>query len=229
MEQMMERPAGPLFLIKSHERGISMKKLKYICAALCALLVCLALMYRSAQEAEQHPQPYYGIPAVWTAESEPESYVIHQIAEDGTFLYILSDEHNGVVQVYDLDGTYLRTMAFFPNMNGAFRIAAQEDTLYVRDMKYNLYIFRGGVFAEFITRQNASAFLEGLDFSGNAAGYEMRDGSVWRVGNGEDICVLYRPKSAAAYQQKVLLSAGIIVMALLGVAGMICCRSRKNK
>lgn len=198
-----------------------MKKLKYICAALCALIVCLAVMYRSAREAERYPQPYYGIPAVWTAESEPEGYAIHQIADDGTFLYILSDEHNGVVLVFDRDGTYLRTMAFFAHLNGAFHIAAEADTLYVQDKQQNLYIFRAGQFGEFLNRPDASAILEGLDFEADHPDYEIRDGSVWRIADGEETCVLHRPKSTAAYRRNVILVSGIIVLALLGVAGVI--------
>lgn len=196
-----------------------MKKLKYICAALCVLLVCLAVMYRSAREAERYPQPYYGVPPVWTA--EPGDYGIHQIADDGSFLYILSDEHNGVVLVFDRDETYLRTMAFYAHMNGVFRIAAETDTVYVRDMRQNLYVFRDGQFAEFQSKEKAAAILEKLDFDGNDLGYEIRDGSLWRGENGEETCVLHRPKSAAAYRRNVTLAAGTIVLALLGIAGMI--------
>lgn len=198
-----------------------MKKLKYAFAVLFALLICLAAMYISARESEKYPQPCQGVPAVWDAEGAPEDHGIHQIAEDGTFLYILSDEHNGVVQVYDLEGNYRHTLAFYAHLNGAFRIAAETDTLYVRDMRQNLYIFRDGQFEEFLNRRDAAAALEGLDFDGDHPDYEIRDGSVWRVENGEETCVLHRPKSAAAYRRNVTLVSGVIVFALLGIAGLI--------
>ena len=196
-----------------------MKKLKYICAAVCAVLLCLGWMYVRAREAERMPQPYPGVPAVCSAELE--DYVIHQMADDGTYLYILADEHNGIVHVFDLEGNYQHTLAFYAHLNGAFQIAAEEDTLYVRDKQNNLYLFRSGAFCEYLDRKDVPADLREMDFCQNSLSYEIRDGSVWRVAGEEAVCVIHRSGASAAYQRNTRLAAGLIVLVLFGVADMI--------
>ena len=198
-----------------------MKKLKYILAVVAAILVCLGWMYISAREAEEKPQAYQGVPAEYSGGSNMDGYVIHQFVDDGTFLYILFDEHNGIVNVYDLEGRYQRTLAFYAHLNGAFRIAAEQDAFYVRDKECGLYVFRNGQFEEYLNRNEIPVSLTQLNFDRNAADYEIRDGSVWRVADEEETCVLSRPKASAAYQRNTKLAAGLIVIVLFGTFGWI--------
>ena len=135
----------------------------------------------------------YGKPTFFMEETKSPFQSSQQIVDDGRFIYILVDDHKGVVQVYNTNGTYQNSIAFYSHLNGAFRIAVFEETFYVCDKQGSLYLFQNGNFVEFLSYMKAEAFRKSVDFEQNSSKYCIEKGSVWEKIRDGNVCIIERP------------------------------------
>ena len=109
--------------MKFEERAASIFKkteTSVICAVLAALMLAYYLYSTSSHNA--YPEAAYGKPAVST-EYPQMDISMEQVVEAGQYLYVLHHHSNGIVQVYDLGGTYLHTLFFYCHGKGGFFLA----------------------------------------------------------------------------------------------------------
>ena len=164
------------------------------------------------------PQPAYGKPILNNICINFNNKPISQIVDDGTYMYILVDSHRGYVQVYDMDGQYRYMISCVrQGINGSFSIASKDGCFYIRDNKYNIYVFQFGRFQEFVEDKDTSEKLGYIPFNEKSKCFELRFGSVWRTDLSMPICVLKRPFYSFVYQysiDKISLILGVILLTI---------------
>lgn len=159
----------------------------------------------------------YGNPRVYVDKDELSRKSIDQIVDDGERIYLLLDDHQGVVQVYSIDGEYQNSIAFYKHINGAFRIAVQDGIFYVCDKEGSLYLFSCGEFIEFIDYQSGAALRKSIDFESASTKYTIQAGSVWKISGDERICVISRPLTAMLYQDHLMVFLGLSAIMFFGI------------
>ena len=117
---------------------------------------------------------------------------IVQLADDENYLYVLISNPRGYILVYDLDGKYSHAISIFHTSKGQFRLATEDNVLYVSDTVGNIYIFRDGTHERFILAEDARELGMLSRFNRTSSNYKLRWGSVWRIGD-EKTCVIRRP------------------------------------
>lgn len=157
------------------------------------------------------------LPQVYSDRDAVNTSSIDQIASDSERIYLLLDDQEGVIQIYDTNGVYANSVRFFSHINGAFRIAAADGTFYVCDKLGNLYLFTDGEFTRFMDYETSAPLRRSIDFEGNSAEFILREGSVWKVAGDGESCVINRPKTALLYQGRIQMLVGIGIIALFGV------------
>lgn len=157
-----------------------------------------------------------GIPNISYTYSALEYCSIDQIVETDSEIYILYGENKGNVQVFDQNGNYKYSLYFKKHLNGVFRIAAHDTTLYVRDDAYNVYVFLNGAFQKFYRRENAIDILDSIDFNNHASDYAVRFGSVWRVDENEQTCIIKRPLLSMLYQNNLMFYISLFFASAVG-------------
>lgn len=118
-----------------------------ILVALCLLFVSTYTPF-SLKGKAQIGQPYSFV--------EDKEYLspITDYAAGGALLYVLYEEL-GIVKIYDVDGTYIKTHFFAQLKNGRAEFYSTGDALYLEDRGHNLYLFRGADVDAFLpARQN---------------------------------------------------------------------------
>jgi hypothetical protein len=184
------------------------KLLALILMAGCILLVCLS--YR-----KPYPKPYYATPAVSNEYPELEKEA-DTVVEAGAHLYVLLNPTQGIVQVYDLNGTYRHTLFFDCHLNGGFSLAAFGETAYVQDMAGNVYVLNNGEFDRYLKKADLSELPEGLDFyaTTSSEGYEIRKNAVWRITAEGEECIIPAPPVSI---QTILCNLFSACMVAIGV------------
>lgn len=162
------------------------------------------------------PQPSYGKPVLIESYLNFNNKPISQIVDDGTYMYVLADRHNGYVQVYDLNGQYQKTISIQrQSISGAFSIAFQDGILYIRDDNHNIYTFEHCDFLEFVEDEDVSGKLNHIQFDGKSNRFKVRFGSIWRMNPPTPICLVKRPFYSIIYQYSldtVLIVLGVILL-----------------
>lgn len=182
---------------------------------LLAFLLVFAVSFTHSQE---YPQAITcGIPVITTEYSDYTKLSIDQILDGNDNIYVLLDEHRGIVQVFDLGGEFQYTASFYDHMNGAFSIAVCEDELYVRDSVHNIYILRDGELLHFFEREAIPEWIRQIDFSTSSVYYRERLGSIWYVSDDQEFCVVQRPLHAAFFQNNLFFICSIIVFLIMAV------------
>lgn len=198
-----------------------MKQYRFSGKKIIILFLLLFLVSNVTSHLSSNPQDsparILGIPTITNTYTPLERCSIDQIVEDDSYIYILFGEHDGNVQVFDLNGNYQYSVYFYTHLNGAFSLAVRENVLYVRDEQKNLYIFCNGSFDSFISKEDAKKLLELLDFNDNSSNYTVRLGSVWRTNGNEDICIIKRPLISTLYQGDLMFFATLFIVLLFGL------------
>lgn len=160
------------------------------------LVIAFGLVVCLTQE-KPYPKPYYATPAA--SDEYPELEMdADMVVEAGEHLYVLLNPSEGIVQVYDLSGTYRQTLFFDCHLNGCFFLAASGETAYVRDKIGNVYVLNNGQFDRFLKKSDLSELPEGLDFHAatSSEGYEIRKNAVWRITAEGEECIIPAPTSS---------------------------------
>ena len=149
---------------------------------------------------------------------------IDQILTDSQHIYVVHGGY-GVVQVYDLQGEYQKSIAVYSHRNGRVRIAVDSGHLYICDKKYNVYIFTDGEFDSYFDSANAEPFLSNLSFDENSDAYSLKSGSIWHTdGSGSACIIIARPAWLSLYQNG--LGDLIVLSFILILAGVLYYRTR---
>lgn len=193
------------------------KYLWHVLIAVVLIAVLLGAMYIDAKRSEDIPKPLYGVPAISERLLYTSTSGIAQVLNDDQYLYVLFDEHEGIVLIYDLETVFQQSISFYKHMNGAFRIAVADDKFLVRDKRQNLYIFGNGEFESFLTAEEAQSILETTDFEASSNHYEVRSGSVWKVTPGEEQCVIQRPAASAYNRSSITALGAILIVFVIGI------------
>lgn len=193
-----------------------------ICAVLAALMLAYYLYSTSSHNA--YPETAYGKPTAST-EYPKMDISMEQIVEAGQYLYVLHHHSNGIVQVYDLSGTYLHTLFFYCHGKGGFFLAADGQYVYVQDMRNNVYILTGGEFDSFLEKADAEQQLQDIDFHSGAssANYEIRSDGIWRVEETGEQCII----ESSANNRRTVDSLFLLVYIAFAVIMLYQCRKRK--
>lgn len=199
-------------------------KLRLRCALIFAALLFLTISVSSLGRVK--PLELWGsklgAPVIVRRASDAVCADIRQIASDSKALYLLYGQY-GVVQAYDLDGTYRYSISLYSHSNGAFRIAAEEGTLYVLDKESNLYCFRDGSFSGFVEKEEAKALASQISFDGRSGNHQIRGSSVWETASGKP--VVKRPLWLVIYQNGIVTLISLALCLLLGIT--VCPRRKK--
>lgn len=167
---------------------------------LLVAFISIMLLIRNNMQENSLPEKQYGIPVVIESYLRFDDTRITQILDDGNRMYVLVDSYRGYIQVFDLNGEYQYTLSFYHTLNGSFDMSINDNALYVRDSKHNIYVFHDGEFFAFIPKGDADLVFDGQDFNASSKRYEIRMGSVWRIDLEKPICVIQRSLHSFLYQ-----------------------------
>ena len=168
------------------------------------------------------PQKVYGKPQVIYDEVVFNKTRIEQVLDDGIYMYVLADDHQGYIQIYDLNGQYHATWFFYDSINGTFSMAVEDEMLYVKDGKRNVYIFSNGQFQQFLPESETSLLLAEMKFNNASVRYKIRFGSIWRVDLQKPVCVVQRGIQGCIYQYYL----DFVFIALICIVIMIVVKKR---
>ena len=192
------------------------------------LLISIHVISLALDDGEYPTAKICGKPVIWAEYHDFSKFSIDQILSDDEYIYVLYGEHEGFLQVFDLQGVYQYSASFYKHLNGAFSMALEAGTLYVRDCVHNLYIIQDGKFQDFREREEASSLLEKLNFGLQSRTYRVRLGSIWRISGAEEYCIIRRPVQATLYQNDVMFFLGIAIVLLIGLCKPISFFSQKK-
>lgn len=184
---------------------------------ICIMTVGVVL---SDKERAREPVRFSGRP-VFSAEFEDKKpYTVDQIIEAGEYLYVLPNDTDGFVQVYDLKGSYQHSLFFPEESNGVFRMAAEGNAFYFRNQSSDVFVFRDGAFLEYVPWKLARERFAHIDFEGHGSspGYEIRGTDLWRVLEDQEELVMadfvWFDASLALACMTALLCIGILSLAV---------------
>lgn len=185
------------------------------CILLIAIAAYIALMFPRILS-QDLPAKTRGVPVKIEEYVDFSAYRIEKILDDGKRMYVLINDHEGYIQVFDLEGIYQYTLSFYNSGKGALTMAMEANNLYVIDRENNVYIFQDGDFVEFVEYNNANRQLQQLNRNDFSKRYEIRLGSVWRIDGQEAICVIQRSFKSFIYQYYIdQLFLPVIVLILI--------------
>ena len=193
--------------------------IKNIGVVILMIGVVLSMMFKLDDDTKGLPDAVWGKPVVFEDDSVMPNSGVEQVVSDGERVYVLYTSRNGVVQVYDYNGTYLYSMRLYAHMNGAFSMAVDGNMLYIKDYHGDIYAFRNGEFTDFLKNDAADAIKKEIPhstFEKNTEGYEVRSGSVWRIEGAIQTCIVNRPAQTGIYQNN--LDNLIIIVAFMSFA-----------
>ena len=140
---------------------------------------------------------------------------ITQIVSDEGSIYILYGRY-GVVQEFDINGTYKCAYAVYCHPNGRISIAINNGKLFVRDKVDNIYVFSEGILLDFVSSDQAGPIINTVDFGEYSDAFEVRFGSIcYRTVDHDPYCVISRPAWLMVYQENILVYAQFLMVLLL--------------
>lgn len=181
--------------------------------------ILVGMFIRTQNDAQGIPEAIWGTPVRFENNTPMPYSGIEQVVADSEHLYILYSSNRGVIQVYNLDGVYLYSWRLYKHTNGAFHMAVQNDVLYIRDYKTDIYVFSNGEFIEFLHGEAASTVKKSIPFSQfeeNTTGYVVKNGSVWYITNGISRCVVSRPLISSIFQNNLHIVLFILILSSFG-------------
>ena len=155
------------------------------------LIIILFLLFSKSGSNTETPTAIQGSPEVFV-NPIPESFRGYsQIVNDDHFIYMLPDDQKGLIEVYDLEGKYLKSIKVYDaDENGAMKIAVAGNTLYICDKYANLYLFDNGIFTSYIPYYKNKELRKSIDFEVNSTEYYQKNGSLWKGVGDERVCIL---------------------------------------
>lgn len=189
-----------------------MQKLRQFLLRMIIICMILVVMCGQTETEGDLPRAVLGEPSFFTESFDVNWIRIGQLLHDQKRLYLLDDQ-NGYIRVFDLNGNYLYSILLYDYLNGAFRMAVNEEMLYIADPHNDVYIFANDTFVEFLERQDAKVLLNSLNFQKKSDTFELRLGSVYNVTN--DMCIIERRLYAARKSTEIFAIGFVVLIALV--------------
>ena len=136
--------------------------LKKILILIILLLCVLNIIMKPQNDTKDFPDAVWGTPITFVNNTIMPHSDIEQIVADDARVYVLYGSENGVVQVFDLEGTYLYSWRLYTHLNGGFRMVAINNVLHIQDYHGDIYAFRDGEFVAFLTGEEAESVKNGI-------------------------------------------------------------------
>jgi len=170
-----------------------------------------------------------GFPVVSNDYPEYHCTDITQIITDENYLYVASG-HKSIVQVFTLDGTYVRTISVYNYNNGRMELALKDDVLYIRDKHHNLYLFSDGELLEYLDRSAPAQISLTVPFGAYDSSYFVRNGSVWKhMEERGSVCIVEVPPVFGFYQNATSWKIKFALMLIIGYTLYLFPTKRKAK
>lgn len=180
-----------------------------ICASLFLFGVFLPGKYAERESAQSdHP---IGTAQIYRIEQKPAAE-ISEWAADNNHIYVYYDA-KGLLEVYDLGGTYDYSVEVYQQRNGIGHIGIDQGQLYIKDRIGNVYVFQGERQIDFVPREENRFPTE--IFEKTATGYYLRAGKLYR--QTDNMVVVDLRKSSVIKPYSNMLSVAVFVC-LISVA-----------
>ena len=160
------------------------------------LFLVIALMIAgpvlSDMERSREPVRFASKPVSSAEFGDRRFQFVDQIVEAGEYLYILPDEQEGFIQVYDLKGVYQHSLFFTEISNGVFVMAYEDGLFYVQNQTGDVYVFRDEEFREYVKRTTAKEQFAHIGFvwQGSTPGYKFRGNDLWRISDENEMLLI---------------------------------------
>jgi len=159
-------------------------------------LVVVTLIIKNGDTAES-PTALLGAPVVFVDPTPKDFRGCDQIVNDDHNIYLLQNNHEGRIDIYDTASQYVKSIMIYKHLNGVFRIAIQEDKLYICDKERNLYLFENGLFVSYFPKYKNEALRTNIDFDANSTTYYHKNGSLWKDSANGPECIIEGTVSTA--------------------------------
>jgi len=157
-----------------------------------------------------------GFPVVSNDYPEYHCTDITQIITDENYLYVASG-HKSIVQVFTLDGTYVRTISVYNYNNGRMELALKDNILLIRDKHHNLYLFSDGELLEYLDRSAPAQISLTVPFGAYDSSYFVRNGSVWKhMEERGSVCIVEAPSVFGFYQDAMSWKIKMFLIMTIG-------------
>lgn len=157
-----------------------------------------------------------GFPVVSNDYPEYHCTDITQIITDENYLYVASG-HKSIVQVFTLDGTYVRTISVYNYNNGRMELALKDNILLIRDKRHNLYLFSDGELLEYLDRSAPAQISLTVPFGAYDSSYFVRNGSVWKhMEERGSVCIVEAPSVFGFYQDAMSWKIKMFLIMTIG-------------
>ena len=188
---------------------------------LAVLFILLYGMLQRYRESDQDiPADLDSRPTEFVRQEAPSFTWVAQIVHDEENIYLVPNDHEGIIEIYDTSGNYQKSLSVYTTLNGATQIAVKDGVFYVRGMQGDLYLYENGVFSGFYPYSEARELKRSINFDTSSTVYYYRNGSVWKDGENGPECVIAGTLTPAQYVNYralrfVSLAALVAVIVLL--------------
>jgi len=167
---------------------------------LAVLFILLYGMLQRYRESDQDiPAALYSRPTEFVRQEAPSFTWVAQIVHDEENIYLVPNDHEGIIEIYDTSGNYQKSLSVYTTLNGATQIAVKDGVFYVRGMQGDLYLYENGVFSGFYPYSEARELRRSINFEASSTVYYYRNGSVWKDGESGPECVIAGAFTPAQY------------------------------
>ena len=167
---------------------------------LAVLFILLYGMLQRYRESDQDiPAALYSRPTEFVRQEAPSFTWVAQIVHDEENIYLVPNDHEGIIEIYDTSGNYQKSLSAYTTLNGATQIAVKDGVFYVRGMQGDLYLYENGVFSGFYPYSEARELKRSINFDTSSTVYYYRNGSVWKDGENGPECVIAGTLTPAQY------------------------------
>jgi hypothetical protein len=166
------------------------KHISKLCKVLFFAAIGILFLWIDAKNSSVSPKASQGRPVVYVQQQPDKFDGCAQIADDGNNIYLLINDHKGLVQVYDILGNYEQSIVLYSHTNGAFKLAEQNGVIFICDKEGSLYLFEQGFFVKYIVHSEAVQLRKSIDFENYSSSYYQRNGSIWRTDGEQSKCVI---------------------------------------
>ena len=178
------------------------------------------MLQRYRESDQDIPAALYSRPTEFVRQEAPSFTWVAQIVHDEENIYLVPNDHEGIIEIYDTSGNYQKSLSVYTTLNGATQIAVKDGVFYVRGMQGDLYLYENGVFSGFYPYSEARELKRSINFDTSSTVYYYRNGSVWKDGENGPECVIAGTLTPAQYVNYralrfVSLAALVAVIVLL--------------
>ena len=153
-------------------------------------ILCYGALQSYIGPDQEIPSAMYSRPTEFVRPEPPSFKWIAQIVHDDENIFLVPNDHEGIVEIYDTSGNYRKTLSVYTTLNGATQIAVKDGIFYIRSKQGDLYLYENGVFSGFYSYTKTKELKQSIDFEASSTVYYQKNGSVWKEGENGPECVI---------------------------------------